>query len=99
MLIGMYSFAHVFFLVIITSFSFADRDMFMRYFGGGVGHLGQGSSRTHWKATEDVHFEGQEPQPELEEHPEPMPDSDEELDEVPLEGQYDALQFDDDGEY
>lgn len=26
----------------------------MRYFGGGVGHLGQASSRTHWKPADDM---------------------------------------------
>ena len=39
------------FCFVLTSPRFVDRDMFMRYFGAGVGHLGQNPSRIHWQAS------------------------------------------------
>jgi hypothetical protein len=69
--------------------SFADRDIFMRYFGGGVGHLGQETSRIHWHAAgaANAATQNQPPDNETEDQDplvdtEGMHDSDEELDDV-----------------
>jgi hypothetical protein len=86
MLIGIYCLASVIHSVLI-SFRFVDRDMFMRYFGGGVGHLGQiSSSHIHWHASnKELNIESLESQTmevEVEGmHSNVIMDSDEELDE------------------
>ena len=53
-LIGILCFASVVSLLIylfFIIFRFVDHDMFMHYFGGSVGHLGQTSSHIHWQAS------------------------------------------------
>src|ERR1700761_5485362 len=54
--------------------SFADRDMLMRYFGGGIGHLSMEA------ASANNHSEGEEEE-EWDENPEPDSGSDEDEDE------------------
>lgn len=54
----------------------------MRYFGGGIGHLGQASSHIHWKHASggSVENSGESLPQETEALGEIMEDSDEELD-------------------
>jgi hypothetical protein len=55
--------------------------MFMRYFGGGIGHLGQNSSHTHWTPPDnDIDTDDSSVENDYQEREEPMECSDEELD-------------------
>lgn len=62
----------------------------MRYLGGGIGHLGQESSHTHWRPSDDTESSTETQPLEPEFQGEPMMDSGEELGDLDFDDLDDA---------